>query len=133
MELNDSTQIISIAMINMDDGTETLLFERKGSKCHFHEEFVYQNYIINLRLDWKDIANGEPMLDADIWVKTKDKKNRLRNGPWHHNEKKPDPFTGGNIYTFEFKNLKLRLGTKTTVAKDIACKVNIARHACLSN
>ena len=71
MKFNDSTQIISVTMINMDDGTETQLFERKGSKCHFHKEFAYQNYIINLRLDWNDIVNGEPMLDADIWVKTK--------------------------------------------------------------
>lgn len=127
MELNDTTEIVSVSIINMDDGTETQLFEISGSHCHFRKEFEYKNYIIQLRIDWKDIVNGDPVLDADIWRKPKNEKNRLKNGPWHHSEKKFDSGTGRNVYAFEFEGLKLCFGTKTTAAKNIRCDVRIVR------
>jgi len=127
MKLNDSTDIINVTIINMADGVESKLFEIKGSRCHFHKEFNYQNYIILLRLHWDDVVNGEPMLDADIWRKPKNKKNRLRNGPWHHSEKVFDSACRRYIYTFKFENLKLRLGTKITAAKNIKCDVRVVK------
>lgn len=114
-------------MINMDDGTETKLDEIRGSKCHFHRTFDYQDYIIQLRLDWDDVVTGDPMLDADIWRKPKSKRTRLRNGPWHHSKKEYDAASMRNIYTFRFNSLKLRLGTKTTAVKDIKCDVRIRK------
>lgn len=127
MKINDSTTITSVTMINMDDGIESELFEIKGSRCHFSQEFEYQDYIIQLRLDWDDLVNGDPKLDVDIWRKFKHKNNRLRKGPWHHAEKKFDSAMGRYIYTFEFENLRLRLGTKTTATKDMRCRINIVR------
>ena len=127
MRFNNSTQIISVTIINIADDTEEKLHEIKGSKCHFCKEFDYSDYLIRLRLDWKDIRNGEPTLDADIWRKPKSKKNCLRKGPWHHTEKKFDPSIGRYIYTFEFENLRLCLGTKITAAKDIICDVRILK------
>ena len=127
MKLNDSTDIINVTIINMADGVESKLFEIKGSRCHFHKEFNYQDYIIQLRLDWGDVAHGEPVLDADIWCGPKNKKNRLRNGPWHHAEKVFDSACRRYIYIFKFENLKLRLGTKITAAKNIKCDVRVVK------
>lgn len=125
MKINPSTIITKVTVINMDNGGETELFEIKDSKCHFHKEFEYQDYIIQLRLDWSDVINGDPVLDTDIWRKPKCRKNRLRNGPWHHAEKQFDSASGRNIYTFEFENLRLRLGTKTSVAKILHCDLRV--------
>jgi len=112
MKLNNSTEIISVEMINIDDGKESTLFERPRSRCHFDEMFRFQNYFIQLRLDWTDVKNGEPMLDADIWTEINGKKNFLKKGSWHHTKKKLNEKTGKNVYTFKFRNLILRLTTK---------------------
>lgn len=127
MKLNDSTEIINVTVINTVDGTEEKLCEIKDSKCLFCKEFDYKDYVICLRLDWRDIRNSEPTLDADIWRKPKNRKNRLRKGPWHHTEKKFDLNIGRYIYTFEFESLKLCLGTKTTAASNILCDVRIVK------
>lgn len=119
MKLDDSTTITEVIMTNMDDDTESTLYEEKGSKCHFYKKVDFQNFIITLRLDWSDVINGDPILDADIWRKPKNKKNRLKNGRWHHTRKNYDPTSCRYIYSFEFQNLKLRLAPKITVAKDI--------------
>ena len=117
MKLNNSTQIISVELINIDDGKESTLFERRGSKCHFNEVFHFQDYFIQLRLHWADVKSGEPMLDADIWTEINGKKNFQKKGSWHHTEKKLDEKTGKKVYTFKFKNLILHLITEKTMAK----------------
>jgi len=127
MKINPSTVITSVTMINMDNDIESELFEITGSKCHFNKEFEYKDYLIQLRLDWNDIVNGDPVMDADIWRKPKCRKNRLRNGRWHHSEKKFDSASGRNIYMFEFENFKLRLGTKASVAKILRCDLRVIK------
>ena len=127
MKLNESTEIISVTFSNMADGFEEKLYEIKGSRCHFCKEFDYKDYVIRLRLDWKDIRNSEPTLAADIWRKPKNRRNRLRNGLWHHTEKSFNPTLNRYIYTFEFENLKLHLGTKTTVGKILPCNAVIVK------
>jgi hypothetical protein len=80
--------IISVKMIEINSGDEEILYKRQGSRCHFKKWFSYNNYEIQLRLDWKDIINKEPMLDADIRDKTTGK--LLRNGKWHHTKMEYD-------------------------------------------
>jgi len=119
MKITDTVKIIKISLIDENTGREELLFEREDSKCHFHKEFEFNEHIISLRLDWDDVENGEPRLDADIWKKPKNKKNRLRKGEWHHTPKQYDAETGKMIYKFEFNDLKLLLSTKKTVGVTI--------------
>ena len=129
MKLNNSTRIISVQLINIDDGKESTLSERRGRRCHFNEVFRFQDYFVQLRLDWSDVRNGEPMLDADIWTKINGKKNFLRKGSWHHTEKKYDEKIGEKVYTFKFKNLILRLITKKTMAKTYTIDTILVRLA----
>ena len=51
MKLNNSTQIISVKLINTDDGEEYTLSEIEGSRQHFVDKFNFQDYYIQLRLD----------------------------------------------------------------------------------
>jgi len=122
MEIDDSTKIISVSMIDAKVGTESELFEREGSRCHFNEVFQFKDYFIQLRLDWDDLRNGEPTLDADIWKELPTGEKRARNGEWHHTEKENNPEIDETVYTFEFQNLKLYLKTRKTVQKTVtAC------------
>ena len=129
MKLNNSTQIISAKLINSDDGKESILFERVGRSQHFMEVFRFQDYFIQLRLDWTDVRSGDPMLDTDIWTEINGKKKSLRKGPWHHTEKKLDEKTGIKLYPFEFKNLTLHLIAKMTVAKTFTVDTILVRIA----
>ena len=57
MKLNDSTDIISVKLINSNDNSEKLLYEREGRKCHFAEMFGFGDYRIQLRLDCKSVRS----------------------------------------------------------------------------
>src|SRR5207237_3928217 len=95
MKLNESTEIISMSMIDADSGEEKLLFEREGRKCLFLPSFPFEKYMIQLRMDWDDMENGDPTLDADIWTEDPlGKKDFLTKGPWHHTTKQADSATG---------------------------------------
>ena len=74
--------LISARMIDCNAGNEEILYEREGSSCHFKKWFTYENYEIQLRLDWDDMRNGEPRLDADIDIIDKDRREHLRKGEW---------------------------------------------------
>ena len=88
MKLDDSTEIKSVSFIDVSNGKEIKLSKRVSSHCPFYWKFPFQNYFIQLRLDWSDVRGGDPVLDADIWTESNGKKNFLKKGPWHNNEKK---------------------------------------------
>ncbi len=127
MRLDDSTEIKSATLIDLNKGKELKLFERTGCRCHFHKEFTFKNYFIQLRLDWSDIRNNEPTLDADIWIMKDYEKKFLKKGEWHHTERKIDPEMGRNIYKFRFKDLELRLVSRKTVAKTFSADAILIR------
>ncbi len=130
MKLNNSTMVISAKLINSDDGTESTLFVRKGRRQHFREEFRFQDYLIYLRLDWDDVRNGDPVLDADIFTEINGKKKSLgKRHPWHHIVKKWDEETGKKLYTFKFRNLTLHLVAEMTIAKTYPVDAVFARFA----
>ena len=67
--------LVEIKIINLDTGVkETLHTKEDNNRCHFTDIHKFPinstSYFIQLRLDWFDIKNGEPMLDVDIWTET---------------------------------------------------------------
>jgi hypothetical protein len=107
------SHLISIKMIDKETKKEEVLYKRPHSRCHFKEWFAYETYKIQLRLDWDDIANGEPMLDADIIDLTSG--NRVRNGNWHHTSVTIDPNSKMKTYVFRFQNLEMELSVIKTM------------------
>ncbi len=118
-------------MINSDDGKESTLFVRKGRRQHFMGVFPFQDYLIQMRLDWDDVRSGDPMLDAQIWTEINGRKKflRTRGQPWHHTEKKLDEKTGKKLYTFKFRNLTMHLIAKMTMAKTFTADAILVRIA----
>ena len=109
-----------MTLIDLSTGKATTLFEREGSRCYFYEDICFQNYIITLRIDWGDIRNTDPVLDADIYQNDLGKKGkRLRNGFWHHTLKQFDENDNRKIYHFSFDQLKLKLAAKMTFSLSV--------------
>ena len=59
-------EIIQIEVINKETGETKILSERKGSNCQFMDEFCFEEFFIQLRLDWidQDYKYQEPTLMA---------------------------------------------------------------------
>lgn len=113
-------------MSDIKTGNESVLYERPGKKQYFMNKFKFENYYIQLRLDWDDLRNGEPMLDADIWIVDKNmKKEFVKKGIWHHTEREFDNETGLYVYKFKFNDLELILQSKKTIAKTMLGKARI--------
>jgi len=113
--IKNVSYLISVRMVNLDTGEEAVLHKGEHSRCHFKEWFSHKNYEIQLRLDWKDISNGEPKLDADIYDKTTGR--LIRKGPWHHTKIEYDAQAKRKTYTFDFEDLKQRLYIIRTMGK----------------
>jgi hypothetical protein len=110
--------LVSVRIVNLDTKEEEVLYERQYKRCWFAKQLSYKNYEIQLRWDFKDIQNGEPVLDADIKDKTTGKSLEIRRcPPWHHTEMKYDTQADRKIYDFEFDNLRLRLYIIRTMIK----------------
>jgi hypothetical protein len=103
----------------IDDGTEMVLSQkqrRRGglSQSTFFGELADGSFKITLRLDWNDVdANGDPMLDADIY---RDGKTYNTKSKWHHTRKKLED--GEWVYNFEFGSIKLRFKVGITSQRE---------------
>ena len=110
--------------VDLCTGKETPLFEREGSKCHFNDDLYLKDYIITLRIDWGDIRNTDPVLDADIYQNISGKKGKkLRNGNWHHTLKEFGENENRKTYEFSFQELKLRLGARMAFSLSVGMDV----------
>jgi len=125
MKTGNNIDIVECVLINLEDSSESKLFEREDSKCHFREGIHFGQYIIQLRLDWTDMRNNEPVLDADIYVKPKSSRSKLRNGSWHHTVKRYNTEIDGCVYLFEFQSLRLRLSIRRKMAIALKSDVRI--------
>ncbi|MBW2631238.1 MAG: hypothetical protein JRC90_05665 [Deltaproteobacteria bacterium] len=114
--IDKGKKVLSMKLMNIDSKEEMLLYEREGSsRCLFNEDILFGEYLITLRVDWGDIRNGDPVLDADIYKNISGrKKKKIRNGPWHHTKKEYDKHSNCLIYEFNFQKLILRLMSQTT-------------------
>jgi hypothetical protein len=115
MGLSTMSYLVHVTLVDLDSGEEEVLFEIEGSRCHFKKWFTHGQFNVQLRLDWDDIANSEPRLDADIWTTDNGKKNFLKKGEWHHTPIEFDK-EGRKIYPFKFQDLYIRLGILKTMA-----------------
>ncbi|MBI5048446.1 MAG: hypothetical protein HZB54_05840 [Deltaproteobacteria bacterium] len=121
IDLGNGKNILSMTLIDMNSGKEITLYEREGSRCHFHEDIYFEGYIITLRVDWGDMWNTDPVLDADIYQNVSGKKGKkLRNGNWHHTLKEFDANENRKIYDFSFNHLKLRFGAKMSFSLSLS-------------
>ena len=115
IDLGSGKCVLSMTLVDLSTGNEQTLFEHEGSRCHFNDDVYFQNYIITLRIDWGDLQNEDPVLDADIYENVSGRKGKkLKNGPWHHTSKEFDQGKNRKIYCFSFQSLRLRLGAKMT-------------------
>ena len=124
LKINHNTYIEFLSLINANTKEELVLNKSKKTKCHYSEEFEYGEYILHLRIDWEDVRNGHPTLDADIWKKPKSHDTRLENDKWHHNEITIDSY-GNKSYHFNFEGLKLELKVKMRVMTDILADFDV--------
>ncbi|MBN1545261.1 MAG: hypothetical protein JW902_01225 [Syntrophaceae bacterium] len=117
IDLGNGKSVVSMTLTDLHTGKVSTLFERKGKRCHFHEDIYFENYIITLRVDWGDIRNTDPVLDADIYRDDSGNKGKkLRNGKWHHTSKQFNEDVNQVVYEFLFDQLKLMLVAKITFA-----------------
>lgn len=115
IDLGNGKCVLSMTLVDLSTGNEQTLFEREGSRCHFNDDVYFQNYIITLRIDWGDLQNEDPVLDADIYENVSGRKGKkLKNGPWHHTLKEFDQGENRKIYCFSFQSLRLSLGARMT-------------------
>jgi len=121
IDLGNGKSVVSITLVDCRSGKETILFEREGSRCHFNEDIHFEGYIITLRVDWGDMRNTDPVLDADIYQNQSGAKgDRLKNGGWHHTLKEFDDKENRRIYNFSFGHLNLRLGAKMSFSQSVS-------------
>jgi len=115
INLGNRKSVLAMRLLDISTGQETTLFEREGSRCHFHDDIYFDHFIITLRVDWGDLRNTDPVLDADIYESIAGQKGRkLRNGPWHHTTKNFVPEENLSVYEFAFQKLRLRLSARIT-------------------
>lgn len=127
IKIDKNKYVLSMKLVNIDTNDEMLLFERKGSRCHFNNEIITDGYIICLRVDWGDIENSDPVLDADVYKNISGGKGKKIKGHWHHTNKTYDPASNSIIYLFRFKNLQLRLMSKISVAIGVGLDAILVR------
>lgn len=125
MKIDDTTEILKIKILDIKTGNEWLLYERPGKKQHFRDAFQFENYNIQLRLDWSDMSDitNEPTLDADIWIEDENNEKvfvKKEKEMWHHTKKELDKETGLYVYKFKFNNLELTLQPTKTIAQTIS-------------
>ena len=123
IDLGNGKHVLSISLIDIKNGNEMNLFERHGSKCHFNEDIFFGEYIITLRIDWGDIQNTDPVLDADIYRNDSGKKGiKIKSGKknWHHTNKTFDASMNMKYYSFSFKELQLNVIAKINFALSLS-------------
>lgn len=128
IDLGNGKAVLSMTLIDISNGKELTLFERESSKCHFHEDIYFGDYIVTLRIDWGDIQNTDPVMDADIYLNDSMKKGKkIKNGSWHHTVKKFDENENKKVYDFTFRDLRLRLSARMNFSLSLGMGAIIVR------
>ena len=128
IDLGNGKNVLSMKLIDVGTGKEVSLFEREGSRCHFYDDIEFDGYIITLRIDWGDIRNSDPVMDADVYINNSCAKGKkIRYGKWHHTAKNFDEIENKKLYEFSFGDLKLRLGAKMTFSLSVGIDAKIVK------
>ncbi|MGP9647597.1 hypothetical protein ACT3R8_11670 [Halomonas sp. AOP42-C2-23] len=97
---------IGEAIVEFIDSDEELTLETKGdSTCHFFPRFTVGDDEVQLRVDWSDIHDGHPVLDADFYCSKTGRKRSLKGCRLesHHTNTVPET---GRQYVWSYKNHK---------------------------
>ena len=117
INLSDGRTAMRTVLVERSTGVEHVLFERPGRSCHFALDYHYRDHIISLRVDWRDLQDGDPTLDADIYETTHGQKGRkLPNREWHHTRLSPSAPDEVRTYAFIFRDLTLNLVARKTLS-----------------
>ena len=119
---------VEVTLVDVNTGKETVLHKKKKSngeysRCFFMESFTYNNYEIQLRLDYNWKPDEDPTLDLDTTDVTTGKVIKTETG--HHTKKTYDPKSKRFIYDFNFGTLHLRLYTRGTFEKTLTIGADI--------
>ena len=116
--LPDGRTALRTVLIERKTGREYVLFERSGKYCHFVTDIEHGEYIIVLRVDWRDLLDSEPALDADIYRRNSDgqKGKRIPNVEWHHTRLEHCGAEDLRAYSVRFKDLELELVARKTLS-----------------
>jgi hypothetical protein len=82
----------------------------RNGRCHFFQRFRSGSYDVQLRLDWDDLVEGFPRLDADFYdsvtnVIDKSMKGHLA----HHTNAEPSQDTQSYVWEYEDSRRHLRI------------------------
>lgn len=119
--------IISAKAVDLNTSDQYILSVRNTNRCHFFDRFPAGPYEVQLRLDWAELdANGDPKLDADVYLpgKTKPVSGSTR-FPAHHTPKKKDSSRNLYTYRFKFENVDLLLQIQFTRRQQITGRARI--------
>jgi len=93
---------------DLKSGQKQELKRKSGSRCHFFVPFRSGPYDVQLRLDWGDIVDGFPRLDADFYdPETGKMVKSMRGHLAHHTD--AEPTQNMLLYVWEFHAKKCRL------------------------
>ena len=126
MRVGPNMSIEEVSLIDAKTGEKKLLTEKMDSRCFFREPIETSKHWIQLRIDHNNNLSGDPILDADIYKLPKIKKNKVKNGPWHHTSKEQDA-NGLWIYHFTFEDIDIKLVMKRTVSASITSDVRFVK------
>ena len=114
--LPDGRTVLRTVLIERRNASEHVLFERPGRFCSFAHDIEHDGHIVSLRIDWRDVIDGEPTLDAQIFEYRDGRRIReLPKRSWHHT-RVTAPGTDTRCYQFTFRGLELELVAKKSFA-----------------
>lgn len=117
IKLPDNRNALHTVLLERATGVEHVLFEREGRFCHFAVEYPHKEHIVCLRVDWRDLEDGDPTLDADIYENVEGAKGRkLPNREWHHTRLTATAPGEVRAYAFRFRDLALDLVARKTLS-----------------
>lgn len=112
--------ITSIDLIDLLTGNKINNSGKSSITCNvFEERWITPTMKLILRIDWGDIKNGEPTLDADVYIKSKNgfEQYEFNKKVWHHTE-----IGSERVYTFNFlNNYQLKVKTIITAFSERGC------------
>lgn len=108
-------EVVSARLVDRSTGTSEQLKTRQNSGCHFVDRISHGEYEVGFRIDWTDLdVNGDPTLDADLFLPGDTKAIRSFKEMTAHHTRKSQDGTSEWAYRFEHEDLKLEFDLVVT-------------------
>ncbi|KKQ81497.1 MAG: hypothetical protein UT05_C0015G0006 [Parcubacteria group bacterium GW2011_GWF2_38_76] len=135
LEIMNAPEIVNAKYIDILTGKEYDLIPKEqgrgGVRCLFAEAIHSDNKEIRLRLDFKDLVAGDPILDANIFqINENDVLEEIPNDKkWHHTVKSVNKDSNLWQYDFRFEDFELQLQTKFTKQQNVSARAYIINNS----